>query len=132
VHVAGGVDAAHGVEVTWRQADVTVDGIDGRYDLVSVQYPAFPKTPDDAALRATLGAVAPGGTLLFVHHAFDGEGGHRPHGFDPADYLQPDDVAARLGDGWVIEVHERRPRIRPQGSPGPDVPDVVLRARRLA
>lgn len=63
-----------------------------------------------------------------MHHCFDGHDGHRPSGFDPADYIQPDDVARHLDDGWTIEVHEQRRRVRPAGSPGPDVPDLVLRA----
>ena len=121
-------DAA-GVEVDWQVVDITGGDLPGRFDLVCALYPAFPKTPDDAALRATLDAVAPGGTLLFVHHAFDDQ--HRPGHFDPDDYLQPDDVVRHLDDGWAVEVHEHRPRVRPAGSPGPDVPDAVLRARRV-
>ena len=52
-------------------------------------------------------------------------------GFDPDDYVQPPDVAGRLGDDWTIEVDEVRDRIRPPGHDGPDIPDRVLRARRL-
>jgi len=121
-----------GVDVEWAALDILEDalpiGPGGGYDLVSAQYPAFRHDADDTAIRALLDAVAPGGTLLVVHHAFEGE--HRPHGFDPADYVQPDDVGRLLGEGWTVEVHERRPRVRPPGSPGPDVPDAVLRARR--
>ncbi|MFP5322316.1 MAG: FAD-dependent oxidoreductase [Acidimicrobiia bacterium] len=123
-----------GLDVRWSAVDILTDPLPaspagGGYDLVSAQYPAFPQTPGDDAIRALLDAVAPGGTLLVVHHAFDHE--HRPHAFDPADYVQPDDVARHLDDAWAVEVHERRPRVRPAGSPGPDVPDAVLRARRL-
>ena len=123
--------AAAGVEVDWRRVELPGEPLPaGAFDLVSVMYPAFRHTPDDAAIAAILAPVAPGGTLLFVHHSFDGHDDHRPSGFDPADYVQPDDVAGLLGDGWTIEVHERRARVRPEGSPGPDVPDLVLRARR--
>jgi thioredoxin reductase len=118
-----------GVQVEWVALDILREPLPAAgYDLVSAQYPAFRHDADDTAIRALVDAVAPGGTLLVVHHAFDGE--HRPHGFDPGDYVQPDDVARCLGEGWTIEVHERRSRVRPPGSPGPDVPDAVLRARR--
>src|SRR5690606_26172027 len=97
------------------------------------QYPAIRR--HDVAIAMLVAAVAPGGTLLFVHHDLDppGEGtqgsaaahgghaghsGHSGHGepgahaadagreFDPADYVMPDDVAAVLDEGWVVEVHE--------------------------
>jgi len=119
-----------GVEIEWRRADVAdAPPEPGAYDLVSAHYPALRRTPDGGAVRALIDAVAPGGTLLVVGHALDGGDDHRGHGFDPADYVQPDDVARHLDDAWTIEVHETRPRTRPAGS-GPDVPDVVLRARR--
>ena len=120
-----------GVEVDWVRVDLPNEPLPtGPFDLVSVMYPAFRLTPDGAAIHALLDAVAPGGTLLFVHHDFHGHDGHRPSGFDPADYVQPDDVARHLADGWTIEVHGSRDRTRPEGSPGPNVPDMVLRARR--
>lgn len=93
-------------------------------------YPAIRHTPNDDAIQEILGAVAPGGTLLFVHHSFDGQHGHRPAGFDPADSVRPSDIEHHLRDEWTIEVKGERDRIRPAGSPGPDVPDIVLRARR--
>ncbi len=118
-----------GVRVEVLAADLTAEPVPGTYDLVTVHYPALRHTPDDDAIGALLAAVAPGGTLLVVGHDFDGHEHHRP-GFDPTEYVQPPDVARHLGDGWTVEVHERRPRMRPPGSPGPEVPDVVLRARR--
>ena len=122
---------ANGVEVDWVRVELPADPLPaGPFDLVISMYPAIRHTPDDGAIRAMLDAVAPGGTLLVVHHVLDGDHGH--HHWDPADYVMPDDVAERLGDGWTIEVQEHRPRVRPEGSPGPDVPDVVLRARRLS
>lgn len=122
-------DAA-GIEVTWHQADVAVDPPKPEaYDLVSVFYPALRHRPDDAAIRALIDAVAPGGTLLVVGHDVDSMKHHHV-GFDPDDYVQPPDVAGRLGDGWTIEVDDVRPRVRPPGHDGPDIPDRVLRARR--
>ncbi|MCO8126030.1 hypothetical protein NHL50_02280 [Acidimicrobiia bacterium EGI L10123] len=124
-----------GVSVDWRAVDLAVDPPEpGAYDLVSLQYPALRHDAGDRLIRSIVDAVAPGGTLLVVGHSFDSvDGHHHPH-FDPADYVQPPDVADLLGDGdgdgWTIEVHEVRPREMPEGRQGPNVPDVVLRARR--
>lgn len=120
-----------GVTVDWRAVDLTVDTPEpGAYDLVSLQYPALRHDAGDHVMRSIVDAVAPGGTLLVVGHSFDSvDGHHHPH-FDPADYVQPPDVADLLTEGWTVEVHEIRPREMPEGRQGPDVPDVVLRARR--
>ena len=50
-------------------------------------YPALLRTPDGAAERALLAAVAPGGTLLLVHHA--GMETHQAHegACNPADFV---------------------------------------------
>ncbi len=120
-----------GVVVNWVRADIGVEPLGPRrYDLVSVHYPALRHAPGDDAIHAIIDAVAAGGTLLVVGHDMDGDHHHRHHGLDPADYVQPPDVARHLDPAWTIEVQEVRPRQRPPGSPGPDVPDVVLRARR--
>jgi hypothetical protein len=71
--------------------------------------------------------------LLVVGHDMDEAHGREHahgHGFDPAEYVQPRDVAEHLGEGWTIDVLETRPRTPPPGYTGPDVPDVVLRATR--
>jgi hypothetical protein len=80
----------------------------GSFDLVSAQYPALLRTPDAAAERALLAAVAPGGVLLLVHHA--GMDTHQAHqaGFDPADYVWPTMVAALLDEDWQVQVDEQR------------------------
>jgi hypothetical protein len=103
---------------------------DGGYDLVSVHYPALLHTPDDDAIRALLAAVAPGGTLLVVGHANIDPDHARAHGFDPAEYVQPGDITAKLDDGWEIQVDETRPRVTPPSPDSPHIEDVVLRARR--
>ncbi|MTV25355.1 class I SAM-dependent methyltransferase [Nitriliruptoraceae bacterium ZYF776] len=151
---------AAGVDVRFEAAGLLeVPGGVGQHDLVSMQYGGLRRRPDDAGLRALLDAVAPGGTLLVVHHEVLGDGheaghgdghGHRPdqahgHGgdrdpghdddgegprFDPADFVLPDDVAARLGDGFVLEVHEVRDRPNPPAVSAHHVRDVVVRARR--
>lgn len=122
-----------GVEVRWVHAGLAEAALPPRsFDLVSAQYPALPRTPDAAAERALLDAVAPGGVLLLVHHA--GMETHRPEDseFDPADYVWPSMVAALLDDAWQVEVDEQRPRVAPESGGGAHhTEDVVLRARRV-
>jgi SAM-dependent methyltransferase len=103
----------------------------GSFDLVSLQYPALPRAAGEAAVRALLGAVRPGGLLLAVYHDLDDE--HRAHmksrGIDPADYVDADDLRQLLGDDFTVELYAVEPRIDPP--PGtPHIADVVLRARR--
>lgn len=126
------------VEVSWVHAGVLeMPGGTGVHDLVTVQYPALRRTDDDAVITALLDAVAPGGTLLVVHHAdfpaHADDHGHDAgdHGRDAADYLAPGDVAAHLDDGWEVEVHETRERPAPVPPPTHHTQDVILRARRL-
>ncbi len=126
-----------GVPITWIHAGLAEAGLpSASFDLVSAQYPALLRTSDAAAERALLGAVAPGGVLLLVHHAgmesrpADDDG--VDNGFDPADYVWPSMVAALLDDHWEVERYERRPRVVPDGGAGAHhAEDVVLRARRL-
>lgn len=122
-----------GVTVRWVHAGLAeADLPPASFDLVSAQYPALLRTPDAAAERALLAAVAPGGVLLLVHHA--GMETHQPEDgrFDPADYVWPSMVAALLDDDWQVEVDEQRPRVAPEGGAGAHhTADVVLRARRL-
>jgi SAM-dependent methyltransferase len=122
-----------GVDIAWVHADLAAATLPpASFDLVSAQYPALLRTPDSAAERAMLAAVAPGGVLLLVHHA--GMDTHPPQesGIDPADYVWPTMVAALLTDDWEIETYEERPRIAPDGGAGAHhTDDLVLRARRL-
>lgn len=63
-----------GVDVTWRQADVTAwDPAPAQFDLVSSQYMQLPRgSARDALFRRLAAAVRPGGTLLIVgHHPAD-------------------------------------------------------------
>jgi SAM-dependent methyltransferase len=126
------------VEVRWVRAGLldATDATDapgglGTHDLVSVQYPGFARS--EPVVAALLDAVAPGGTLLVVHHDLRGveHHQHRPGpGAPPEDLLMPRDVAAALGAGWTIEVHTTRPRTGPVPPEARHVDDVVLRARR--
>lgn len=120
-----------GVPVRWRQAGLLDAGLPASgFDLVSAQYPALRRTPGDEAERALIGAVAPGGVLLVVHHADVDTEYARACGFDPADYVSPPDVAALLDDGWQVEFDERRPRRVSGGAGAHHTHDVVLRAVR--
>lgn len=108
------------------------------YDLVSLQYGSFGRTPDRRALRSLLDAVAPGGTLLAVHH--DMSAVHDPVDvagntvmYDPRAFVGIDEVAAALAEDpgtWHVQVHEARPR--PAGAASHHATDVVLRAVRRA
>jgi SAM-dependent methyltransferase len=121
-----------GVEVEWICGDAlrTTFPADS-FDLVSLQYPALPKAAGEAAARALLAAVRPGGVLLAVYHDLDHD--HREHmksrGFDPADYIDSGDLRTLLANDFTIELDVVEPRV----DPPPDTPhiaDVVLRARR--
>lgn len=122
-----------GVSVRWVHAGLTEASLPTQsFDLVSAQYPALRRTPDAAAERALLAAVAPGGVLLVVHHA--GMDSHAAHdtAFDPADYVWPAMVAEHFDGDWVVEVDEQRPRVAPASGAGAHhADDLVLRARRL-
>ncbi|MEU5201066.1 class I SAM-dependent methyltransferase [Streptomyces scabiei] len=122
-----------GLTIRWVHAELAEAALPpGSFDLVSAQYPALLRTPDSAAERALLAAVAPGGVLLLVHHA--GMETRQAHAsdFDPADYVWPSMVAELLDDDWEIEVDEQRPRVAPDGGAGAHhTDDLVLRARRL-
>ncbi|MGH7641783.1 MAG: FAD-dependent oxidoreductase [Candidatus Dormibacteria bacterium] len=111
----------------------------GAFDLVSVQYAAIPRTPDDRGVSNLLNAVAPGGTLLVVSHDLEpmraaiNTPAHS-HPFDPDAHVRVDDFAAAVADTalWEIAVHEKRRRPVGAAAVSHHVDDVVLRARRLA
>jgi len=120
-----------GAAVEWVRGDALQTPFPaGSFDLVSMQYPALPKAAGQAAVRALLGTVRPGGLLLAVYHDLGDE--HREHmksrGVDPADYVDADDLARLLGDAFTIERHAVEPRIDPPPD-NPHIADVVLRAR---
>jgi len=120
------------VLVRWVHAGLVEAALPaGTFDLVSAQYPALLRTDRHDAETALLAAVAPGGTLLVVHHQIIDAEQARAHGCDPDDYVSPADVAALLDDSWRIETHETRPRHVTAGAGSHHTHDVVLRARRL-
>lgn len=122
-----------GMPIQWVHAGLVEANLPaGSFDLVSAQYPALLRTEDAAAERALLAAVAPGGTLLLVHHAGMDSQPVSDTGFDPADYVWPSMVTALLDLDWVVEVDGLRPRVAPAGGAGAHhTDDVVVRARRL-
>jgi SAM-dependent methyltransferase len=122
-----------GAEIEWVRAGLAEAALPpGAFDLVSAQYPALPKTAFGDELHALLAAVAEGGTLLVVHHADVDRHRAIAHGFDPEDYVSHEDVVAALGEGWVVEVDEKRPRVVPESGGGSHHhDDLVLRARRV-
>lgn len=107
------------------------------FNLVSLQYGSFKRTPDQRGLRSLLDAVAPGGTLLVVHHDLTPASepvdvATQTRMFDPLAFVGVDEIAAALTaepDAWQIECHETRPR-PPGAASTHHVDDVVLRARR--
>lgn len=121
-----------GATVEWVCGDALQTPFPGSsFDLVSMQYPALPKAAGEVAVRRLLDAVRPGGLLLAVYHDLDDE--HREHmrsqGFDPADYVDSDDVGRLLSEDFTVETHAVEPRIdSPPGTP--HIADVVLRAQR--
>jgi SAM-dependent methyltransferase len=121
-----------GAAVDWLCGDaLQTSFLAGSFDLVSMQYPALPKAAGEAAVRALLGTVRPGGLLLAVYHDLNDE--HREHmksrGVDPADYVGADDLGQLLGDDFTVELHSVEPRIDPPPN-NPHIADIVLRARR--
>ncbi|WP_431879505.1 class I SAM-dependent methyltransferase [Amycolatopsis sacchari] len=118
-----------GLDVEWVHADLTTWTPPSRYDLVTTHYLHLPGDALERALTRLAAAVAPGGTLLVVGHDHEHIARHHP---DVADrYFSPESVAARLGDGWEIQVAETRPRTTTDpGGEEVTVGDAVLRARR--
>ncbi|MFJ1730770.1 FAD-dependent oxidoreductase [Streptomyces sp. NPDC088254] len=109
------------------------------FDLVSLQYGSFKRTPDHRGLRSLLAAVAPGGTLLVVHHDLTPlrdpvDVATQTRMYDPEAFVGVDEIAAALTADpgtWHVETHETRQR-PPGAASTHHVSDVVLRATRRA
>ncbi|WP_433890562.1 FAD-dependent oxidoreductase [Streptomyces sp. CA-111067] len=133
-------EAEHrGLAVTLVRGDVNDSAPfgTGTFELVSLQYGSFKRTPDQRGLRSLLAAVAPGGTLLVVHHDLTPLGGpvdvaNQTRMYDPEAFVGVDEIAAALTADpgtWQVQTHETRPR--PAGAASTHhVSDVVLRATR--
>ena len=134
--------AVERTEATAAEAGVRVEGVaaglleaalpDESFDLISAMYPALMRTPTGDAERRLLDLVAPGGTLLVVHHADVDRDHALAHGCNPDDYVSPEDVrqVAVERTGWDVEVWERRERTVTVGAGAHHKDDMVLRLRR--
>ena len=123
--------AEQGLDIDWQAVDLLAERpTPEAYDLVSLQYPGFAIQRLDEVVEALTSAVAPRGTLLVVGHAPHPSPEESP--FVRSDWVQAEDIAARLGDGWTIETDETRPRPgdHHQHRGGHVMDDVVVRARR--
>lgn len=130
---ARAVAEAAGVDVTWVHGELS--GVEttlgtGEFDLVSAFYPTLFHDTDPLAALTRL--VAPGGSLLVVHHADVDPERARAHGFDPAELLSPADVAAGVPEGWTVAVDERRARVIDGGAGAHHSDDLVVRVTRPA
>ncbi|MCB0908595.1 MAG: methyltransferase domain-containing protein [Nocardioidaceae bacterium] len=124
--------AEAGVEVTWVHAGLTEAALpEGGFDLVSAFYPAIPDSVGEP-LATLLRLVAPGGTLLFVHHADVDWTEARERGFDPDAYLQVEEVAAGVPADWTVVVDGKRDREISGGGGAQHHVDHVVRAVRPA
>jgi SAM-dependent methyltransferase len=122
--------SAAGLSVEWRHQELEALPSGSTYDLVSVFYPALLRG-DGSVVATLLGAVAPGGTLLAVHHAYVDRERAAEHGFDPDDYVGHDDlVAAVTSAGWTVELATEVERAPVDGPGAHHHTDHVLRARR--
>jgi 2-polyprenyl-3-methyl-5-hydroxy-6-metoxy-1,4-benzoquinol methylase len=122
-----------GVQVEGVAADLLDASLaDASYDLVSAMYPALLRTPTAEVERRLLDLVAPGGTLLVVHHADIDREHARDNGYDPDDYVGPDDVraVAVARGGWDVVVDERRERGNVLGAGAHHHHDLVVRLAR--
>ena len=114
-----------GVEVEWVHAGIE-DAPPAVYDLVSACYPALLTGTEERLIER----VAPGGTLLFVHHADIDRDRALEHGVDPDDFVRTDEMLAAIPTGWIVERHERRDRAVTHGAGAHHHADLVVRARR--
>lgn len=105
---------------------------DGDFDLVTASYlHSRVDLPRTAILTRAAGWVAPGGRLLITSHARPPWGTDDSDGVDEA-FPGPQDELAHLGlgDGWRIELAERRPHEHHHGGAVVAVDDIVILARR--
>lgn len=106
--------------------------VDASYELVSAMYPALLRTPTGAAEQRLLDLVAPGGTLLVVHHADIDREYALEHGCDPDHYVSPDDIralAVKRGR-WDVVTDERRDRKNVLGAGTNHRNDLIVRLFR--
>jgi protein-L-isoaspartate O-methyltransferase len=120
-----------GLDIDWLHLDLTREPAPGKYDLVSAQFLHLPAAARRVLFGHLADAVPPGGTLLVVGHDPSDLNTTMPRPNMPEVFWTADEAAASLGDGWIIEVAEARPRL----ATDPDgrqvtIHDAILRARR--
>lgn len=121
-----------GLHVAWLHSGLVEAALPaGSFDLVSAQYPALLRTPENRAEHALLDAVAPGGLLLAVHHPLPTAAEAEARGLNLDEYVGLADIRALLDGNWRIEVDEVRPRHVAAGAGAHHTEDVILKARRL-
>jgi hypothetical protein len=78
--------------------------------------------------------VAPGGTLLVVHHADIDREHALEQGYDPYDYVSPDDVRALAVErgGWEVVADEHREGGNVLGAGADHHHDLVVRLARVS
>ncbi|HEX2856900.1 MAG TPA: class I SAM-dependent methyltransferase [Propionibacteriaceae bacterium] len=121
-----------GVEISWWLGQLVEHDLPlESFDLVSAFY--VPLVRDHAPVERLISLVAPGGTLLVVHHA-DFADHAIAHGRDPEELAGPDLVAEALADddGWTVVVNERRERPATGTAGGYEGDDLVVKAVRVA
>lgn len=124
-----------GVEVDWQVQDLSSwSPPPAGFDLVAVVYVHFPEPARSRLLERSLGAVAPGGTWVWVGHDLDnlsrGHGGPQ----DPAVLATVDELAGALGDGWEVERAEqvlRTVTLEPGHGGGDDAPATATAVDQL-
>ena len=136
--------AVERTEALAAEAGVPVEGVaaglldaplaDAAYDLVSAMYPALLRTPAAEVEQRLLDLVAPGGTLLVVHHADIDREHALEQGCDPDAYVGPDDVRALAVErgGWDVVADEQRERGTVVGAGAHHHHDLVVRLARVA
>lgn len=114
---------AKDVEVIWQVSDIAL--ITGEFDLVYAFYAVVPKSGE--IFSHLLNLVAPGGTLLYVHHTPEevrllGRGPNFEQMMSVADFH------ARMPNNWQIEKFANI--LRPGSVGNSFKTDAILRARK--
>ena len=122
--------ASRGVEVEWVLADVLEHEPErGAFELVAVLYLQLPHEQLAEVLHTSVGALAPGGTLVVLGHdttnLTHGHGGPR----DACVLFTPEDVLPHL-ERLVVERAEKVPRTVPLEDGEATAIDALVRARR--
>jgi len=122
--------ASRGVEVEWVLADVLEHEPErGAFELVAVLYLQLPHEQLAEVLHTSIGALAPGGTLVVLGHdttnLTHGHGGPR----DASVLFTPEDVVPHL-ERLVVERAEKVPRTVPLEDGEATAIDALVRARR--